>query len=316
MDNKALVTGGAGFIGSHLASRLLSRGFEVTVVDNLHSGKKENVPLATNFIKADLSQEGSFALLGDSPYDVVFHLAGQSSAALSFEDPYYDFRSHVVTTMLLMRWCMKTECRRFIYASSMAVYGDPAYLLIDEKHPLQPKSFYAAAKISAENYIRLYHALGVNSTILRLFNVYGPGQDLDNKMQGMLSIYLSYMLENSPVVVKGSKERFRDFVYIDDVIDAFILAYDSPVSHGKTYNVATGISTKVGDLIGELKASLGYRDYSVEYKEGTPGDQFGLVGDIKLIRKELHWEPKVSLREGISKTVSFEKIKRESSCRR
>jgi len=312
MSKRALVTGGAGFIGSHLALRLLSEGFKVTVMDNLHSGKEENVPKAAKFIKADLSNETSFTLLGNLDYDVVFHLAGQSSAALSFEDPFYDFRSHVFTTLILMQWCVKMGIKRFLYSSSMAVYGDPAYLPIDEKHPLGPKSFYAAAKISAETYIRFYQTLGINSTILRLFNVYGPGQNLENKMQGMLSIYLAYMLENKPVLVKGSKERFRDFVYVDDVVDAFIMAYNNPASFAKTYNIATGVSTKVKDLLEALKVALGHKDYPVEYIDNTPGDQFGLTGDNKRIKEELHWEPKVSLQEGILKTVNFEKAKRES----
>ncbi|MBL7129806.1 MAG: NAD-dependent epimerase/dehydratase family protein [Candidatus Omnitrophica bacterium] len=304
-----VVTGGAGFIGSHITSRLISEGYRVTILDNLSSGKEENIPRGADFIKIDLGEETAYTGLKNLSFDAIFHLAGQSSGEASFIDPHYDFRSHVISTFLLLDCCRKKMVSRFIYASSMSVYGDPDYLPVNEKHPLQPKTFYGAAKISAEAYVKLYQTLGINTTILRLFSVYGPGQNLENRMQGMASIYLSYMLEQVPVIVKGSRKRCRDFVYIDDVVDAWFASFDNSVTYGKVYNVGSGEKTRVADLLETLKISLGYKDYPIEYKEGTPGDQFGVVADITRIRQELKWNSKVNLQAGLNKMVEFERGK-------
>lgn len=304
-----VITGGAGFIGSNIASRLISEGHKVTILDNLYSGREENIPHRADFIKIDLGQEASYVSLKNITCDAVFHLAGQPSGEASFNDPLYDFRSHVMSTFWLLEWCRKKGIQRFLYASSMAVYGEPNYLPLDEVHPLQPKTFYAAAKISAEAYIKLYQTLGINTTVFRLFSVYGPGQNLDNKLQGMISIYLSYMLDTVPLPVKGSTERFRDFVYIDDVVDVWLESFDNPISYGKVYNVARGEKTKVEDLIEALKGCFGYHDYPIENEDGTPGDQFGVVADITKITQELKWKPKINLQTGLNRMVNFEKMR-------
>ena len=308
-----VVTGGAGFIGCHIASRLLSDGYKVTILDNLSTGKEENIPQGANFIKTDLGVESSYDLFKDITYDAVFHLAGQPSGEASFKDPIYDFRSHAMSTFWLLQWCRKMKISRFMYASSMSVYGDPNYLPVDEAHIHQPKTFYAAAKISAEAYIRLYQALGVNITIFRLFSVYGPGQNLDNKMQGMVSIYLSYFLEDKPVIVRGSSERFRDFIYIDDVVDVWLKSFENPVTYGKVYNIANGQKTKVKDLLDILKNLFGNKNYPVRYRNGTIGDQFGIVADIKRVTQDLGWRPRVKLQTGLKKMVEPEK--KRLSCR-
>src|SRR3989338_7901663 len=149
-----IVTGGAGFIGSHIVLRLITEGYRVTVLDNLSTGKEKNIPAKADFIKIDLGQESSYVSLKNIACSAVFHLAGQSSGEASFKDPFYDFHSHVVSTFCLLEWCKRKGIPRFLYASSMGVYGEPNYLPVDENHPLQPKSFYAAAKISAEAYVR------------------------------------------------------------------------------------------------------------------------------------------------------------------
>ncbi len=302
-----IVTGGAGFIGSHIARRLISEGYKVTVLDNLSTGKEENVPQDADFIKMDLGLEESYTYLENISCDAVFHLAGQSSGEASFKDPFYDLRSHVHSTFLLLRWCKENGIHRFIYASSMAIYGDPKNLPVDEEHSLQPKTFYSAAKIAAEAYVKLYQTMGIQTTIFRFFSIYGCGQNLENRAQGMVSIFLSYMLDNTKITVKGSKDRFRDFVYIDDLVDVLISSYNSPTTYGKIYNVSSGKKTTVEDLIEGLKVSFGYQDYPVEYKKGTPGDQFGVVGDNKCILQDLKWKPKITLQEGLNRMVNFEK---------
>jgi len=303
-----LVTGGAGFIGSYIANRLLSEGYKVAVADNLFTGKEKNVPQKAEFLKLNLGDRNSYKRLENLPCEAVFHLAGQSSGEMSFKDPLYDFNSHATSTFLLLDWCRRKSIKRFLYASSMATYGDPEYLPIDEDHPQRPKTFYAAAKIAAEAYVRLYETLGIDTTIFRLFSVYGPGQNLDNKFQGIVSIYLSCMLEDMPIIVKGSKDRFRDLVYITDVVDAWIAAFQNTKSYGKTYNIAGGVKTKIEDLITILKNAFGNDNYPVKYNEkGTPGDQFGVVGNIDRIKKDLGWKPRVKLAVGIKEMVEVEK---------
>jgi len=304
---KALVTGGAGFIGSALARALIADGWRVLIADNLTTGRESSIPKGTDFIKMDIGEGSSYKALENVDCDCVFHLAGQSSGEISFSDPLYDLKSHVMSTFWLLQWCKKKGVSRFIYASSMGVYGDPLYLPVNEQHPLQPKTFYAASKASAEAYIKLYQAMDIDTTIFRLFSVYGPGQNMDNKLQGIVSIYLSYMLEDIPITVKGSKDRFRDIIYIDDVIEAWMLSIQDPVTFGKTYNVATGVKTKVDGLIEALRKSFGKPDYPVEYKEGTPGDQFGVVGDNSLIKKELKWTPRTKLKIGLEKMIDSQK---------
>lgn len=310
MRNKKhiILTGGAGFIGTHIAHRFLREGYRVIVIDNLSTGKKENLPNDVDFLKFSIEKERDYDKLRHVRPDAVFHLAAQSSGEASFLNPHYDVSSHVIGTFLLLEWCRSKKIRRFIYSSSMSVYGAPRYLPVDEAHPLEPKTYYAAGKAAAENYINLYHnTFGMRTTIFRLFSVYGPGQNLDNKLQGMLSIYLSYLLEGVPIIVRGQDKRFRDFIYIDDLVQAWWMALRKPITFGKTYNVASGERTTVCRLLKLLQSACSVRDYPVRFKRGTPGDQFGIVGDIAALQSDLCWKPEVNIRVGIQRTVDSEK---------
>jgi UDP-glucose 4-epimerase len=300
-----IVTGGAGFIGSHIASRLISSGDRVVVLDNLSTGRADNIPSQAEFIEVDLGQDNACDCLKRINCDAIFHLAGQSSGEASFLNPRYDLRSHVVSTFNLLEWAKEKRVERFLYASSMSVYGDPLYWPVDVCHQLRPKTYYGAAKNSAEAYINFYGTRGINTTIFRMFSVYGPGQNLDNRMQGMVSIYFSYFLDRVPVVVKGAKARFRDFIYIDDVVDAWTGALYKESSFGKTYNLCSGIKTSVEELLNTMMASLNYDEYPISYTGGTPGDQFGMVGDNSLIKEDLGWTPRVKLADGLKKMVEL-----------
>jgi UDP-glucose 4-epimerase len=244
--------------------------------------------------------------LDSSEIDVVFHLAGQSSGEKSFDDPEYDLNSHVVGTFNILRWCHSNGIDRVLYASSMSIYGDPEYLPVDEDHPFDPKTYYAAGKISAEVYVELFDNLGMNTTIFRLFSVYGPGQNLENMKQGMVSIYLSFVLNGDELLVKGSMDRFRDFVYIDDVIDAWVEAAENSVTYGNTYNVCRNERVEVNELIHTILDCYGDPAYPVETAGGTPGDQFGIYGDASKLQNDIGWSPNISLAEGISKMVDAE----------
>jgi UDP-glucose 4-epimerase len=306
-----MVTGGAGFIGSHLATHLIRLGHQVTVLDDLSTGKLENIPPEAAFIRLDLGQRQEYGKIAPLRADAVFHLAGQSSGEASFADPWKDCRSHVLSTFWLLEWCRMKQVDRFIYASSMSTYGEPRYLPVDENHPQQPLTFYAAGKIAAEAYVKLYQTLGVNTTIFRLFSVYGPGQNLENQQQGMVSIYLSYLLADEPIVVKGSQDRFRDFIYIDDVVHAWLAAWENQASYGNIYNLASGAKTTVADLLTALKNAAGRPDFPVICEDNTPGDQHGVVGDNGRVSRDLHWRPKTDLPTGLSTMVEFEQRRRK-----
>lgn len=304
---KFLVTGGAGFIGSHTARRLVALGHEVTIVDNLSNGRLSNVPAGVEFIEADLSLEQTYKGLEHLEVDAVIHLAAQSSGALSFDDSILDMNSHVPASLHLLRWCLENGVRRFLFSSSTTTYGVPKYLPLDENHPQQPQTYYAAGKIAVEGYLRLFQTLGIDTTILRLPNVYGPGQNLENRDQGMISIYLSYMLENKPIIVKGSPDRFRDFIHVDDVVEGFICALNNPVSYGRTYNLGSGEKTTVQEILDALVQAFGVEDYPIIFKDGTPGDQFGVVCDVSLAAGELGWRAVVGLAEGLAGVVAAER---------
>jgi UDP-glucose 4-epimerase len=298
---KALVTGGAGFIGSHLSKRLLAENWQVCIIDNLSTGFKSNIPDGAEFIFLDISEDDFINNLPKMRFDAVFHLAAQSSGEISFDNPEYDLKTNCLSTLMLLDWCLKSKINRFIYTSSMSIYGDQEIQPVKEDAQPKPKSFYGVGKLASESYLSIYSKLGINATALRLFNVYGPGQNMENLRQGMVSIYMAYILRKDQILVKGSPDRYRDFVYIDDVIEAYMKCLDNPATFGKTYNVASGKKIYVRDLLhAELKAfEYNPLSYPIKYSGSTPGDTFGIFADIEAIKKDTSWEPMVSLSEGL-----------------
>ena len=302
-----LVTGGAGFIGSHLARRLVAQGLQVTVVDDLSNGFVANMPPQVDFIQADLTREETMDQLAGVPFEAVMHLAAQSSGDASFDAPLVDMRSHIHATLLLLRLCRDKGVGRFLYASSSTIYGGAPKMPVDEACPASPRSFYAAGKIGGEAYVNLFATLGLATTIFRMPNVYSPGQNLENKNQGMVSIYLAYLLEGRPIVVKGARERFRDFIHVADVARAWQAALAAPQAAGKTYNLGSGVSATVGEVVDLLRQACGSSDHPVTWAGGTRGDQTGMVLDITRIRNDLHLPPCLSLQAGIMDMVAQEK---------
>jgi UDP-glucose 4-epimerase len=302
---KAIVTGGAGFIGSHLVDKLLSEGWEVLVIDNLSSGYINNVSSKAEFQWIDLSDESAFMQLPVEKVDAVFHLASHVGQEISFENPFYDLKTNALSTLILLNWCKKYKVKKFIFASSVNVYGNAVQMPITESTPISTPSPYAVGKFASENLCSIYGAMGIDTSILRLFNVYGPRQDISNLKQGMMSIYMAYVNNKEPVLVRGSLERFRDFNYVDDVVDAFYRCLDDKAA-GKVYNVATGVKTVVDDLLKKIFYSFGYSDdYPVISGEPTTNDQFGFYGDSTLLQKDLNWKPRVDLDNGIKKMVDW-----------
>lgn len=307
-----LVTGAAGFIGSSIAHKLVSLGHRVTTIDNLSTGKRSVIPEGVELLEGDCGRAESMSLIADRSFDAIIHMAGQSSGEVSFDDPIYDLNTNTASTLLLLQHARRTGCRKFVYASSMSVYGDhPDDPCCTEEAATVPKSFYAVGKLASENYLRIFSDnFGIDCTALRFFNVYGVGQNLDNLRQGMASIFLAMAIRNRHVFVKGGKDRFRDFVYIDDVVDAVLKATEN--GHGfSLYNVSTCTPTTVECVIETIKSNLAF-DVSVEYGAGTPGDQHGIYGANSKIAKELNWRPEIDFKTGMKMMVDWALLKSNS----
>jgi UDP-glucose 4-epimerase len=305
---RAVVTGGAGFVGSHLVRRLLDRGDEVLAVDNLSSGNRANVPEGAEFVWLDLTDESATQVLPEDGADAVFHLASHVGQELSFERPVYDVKANFLSTTELLEWCRRTEVYKFVFASSMNVYGDPddPDRAVTEDDTVHPPSPYSVGKIASEHLCDVYSHFGITASSLRLFNVYGPLQDMTNLKQGMVSIFMSYVARGAPVEVRGSKDRFRDFISVHDVVDAFITCGDRDATG--VFNVSTGKRTHVWELLSALARAFGHDpdEYPIEYGEGTIRDQFGIYGDNSRLRG-LGWEPKVELEDGLREMADWVK---------
>ncbi len=310
-----LVTGAAGFIGAATARQLIAAGNRVVTVDNLSTGKGSNIPEKCIFIKGNDYDTAVLEELKNYQFEAIIHIAGQSSGEVSFENPVYDLQTNTQSTLMLLNLARAMNCKKFIYASSMSVYGDADIEFVKEETLPCPKSFYAVGKMASEHYMRIYSSFGICCTALRFFNVYGVGQNMSNLKQGMASIYLAMALKDKRILVKGSKERFRDFVYIDDVVEAVLKAEKRKMgSIFEIYNVSTGVKNTVEDVITEIRKNLPFA-VEVEYTEGTPGDQRGVYGDNSKIKKDLLWYPDYDFKTGISKMVEWALNDRKSEGR-
>jgi UDP-glucose 4-epimerase len=300
-----LVTGIAGFIGSALASALLKAGHEVLGLDNLTTGFRDNVPAGAIFYEGDC-QDGRMyeSVLPRRRFDAIFHIAGQSSGEISFDDPVYDLRTNTESTLRLIRYGLETGSTRLIYASSMSVYGSQPDNPVREDAPTAPLSFYGVGKLASEHYLRIYQAQGIRPTSLRLFNVYGPGQNMGNLRQGMVSIFMAMMVRDKHIHVKGNPNRYRDFVYIDDVVNAFLACLDHPASIGWNINIGGTGKVVVGDLVEKIRA-LPKNPPTVEYSGFTPGDMHGIHADISMAAKILGYDPEVFLEEGLDRMYAW-----------
>ncbi|AXJ01695.1 UDP-glucose 4-epimerase [Cyclonatronum proteinivorum] len=308
-----LVTGAAGFIGSQLAASLLEDGHTVITVDNLSTGFADAIPKGAVFIKGNCQDQSVIDRLYQWKFDAVYHIAGQSSGEVSYDDPVYDLQTNTQSTLQLLQMCVKTGCRKFIYASSMSVYGDveEAALPVNEDgiQPA-PKSFYGIGKLASEHYLRIFtQQYGIGTAALRLFNVYGPGQNLENLRQGMVSIFLAQALRYGNIHVKGSADRFRDFVYIDDVVRAFSATEKELIEAANmTLNICTGQKTTVGEIVTFIKEKA-EKEISVRFEGNTPGDQFGIYGRPGKAVRAIKWEPKVDFTEGMNKMIEWAKTR-------
>lgn len=299
---RILLTGGAGFIGSHLARRLLREGHEVDIIDNLSTGLRDNVPPGAELLELDVTERELAQRLPERSYGAVLHLAGQSAGEKSFDDPLYDFDANARSTLLLAEWARGRGVSHFLHASSMGVYGQPTRLPVAEDEPTRPLSFYGQSKLAAEGALAVCGQLGLRCVSVRMFSVYGPGQNLADLRQGMVSIFLAYLLRGEPIPVKGSLERVRDFVYIEDAVEGWMRLLHSPLQG--PVNLGTGLPTSVAELIEQLREATGSR-LGASSSGSTPGDQFAVFADTARLERELGWKPAITLREGLARMVAW-----------
>jgi UDP-glucose 4-epimerase len=293
-----LITGGAGFIGSAMALRLLQENHEVHIID-----LEERIELVrdrlnrASFHCGNISDKDSFSTLPKGDYEVAFHMAAQTSARVSEESPDLDIDSNVKGTYYFCKWARKSKPRRAVFTSSMAVYGSHGDN-IDENTARRPVSVYGITKKTGEDLFRILSEDGINTTVYRLFNVYGPGQDFTNMQQGMLSIFMTQALTSDAIRVTGSLNRYRDFVYIDDVLNA-LLINDNRMGSG-VINVGSGTPTSVNELcniiINKTKSING--QVPIIEIASHRGDVFGNFSNSEKLLS-LGWQPTTGLDKGI-----------------
>jgi UDP-glucose 4-epimerase len=297
---KILVTGGAGFIGSWVAEAYIKEGHEVLVLDDLSTGKAENVPEGARFVKCDIRDEdavrGAFA--GFRP-DVVNHHAAQIDVRKSVEDPAFDASVNIIGTIRLLESSVRSGVKKFIFASTGgAIYGEPPNIPADEKTPPMPISPYGTSKYAVEKYLEYYRYIySLDYVALRYANVYGPRQNPHGEA-GVVAIFCSRILSGETCTVFGDGSQTRDYVFAGDVASANLCALGSPSG---SYNIGTQIETSVNGLITELEAASGI-DFPVKHAEARAGEVGRISLDVRLAGKVLGWAPSVFLAKGIKNT--------------
>lgn len=311
----ALVTGGAGFVGSHIASALLAEGARVRVLDDLSTGHRENIDEIggdVDFIQGSVADEG---LLGKAleGVELVFHEAAIPSVPRSVKVPQQTHVASVDGTFSLLLAARDQRVRRVIYAASSSAYGDQPTLPKSEQMSPDPLSPYAVAKLVGEYYCRVFtRVYGLETVSLRYFNVFGPRQDPGSQYSGVVSRFISSLLSGERPVIYGDGEQSRDFTYIDNVVGANLKAAEASGASGKVINVANGMRITLNQLLAELKDLTGKHDVEAEYLEPRVGDVRHSLADISMARELLGYESKVDLREGLQRTIDWWKSSRFS----
>jgi UDP-glucose 4-epimerase len=299
---RAIVTGGAGFIGSNIVDELIALNHDVFIIDNLSTGNFSNINSQAKFYQIDINSPKLSKVFEEIKPDVVFHLAAQVNVGKSIEDPINDEEINIRGTLNLLENCRLHNVKRIIYSSSAAVYGIPNNLPINEEHFVNPISFYGISKLVPEMYIKTYSSLyGLKYAILRYSNVYGPRQDHRGE-GGVISIFLNKVINRENLKVFGDGGQTRDFIYVNDVVSANIAVMDSETSG--TFNISTRESIRINDLI-LIMTSLNHYQNEVVYEQHRSGDIVHSCLDNNLAISSFKWTPKFSMEKGIKETFDY-----------
>jgi UDP-glucose 4-epimerase len=308
---KVLVTGGAGFIGSHVADLFVANGFEVAVVDNLSTGKRENVPAKARFCEIGVNSPEFADLVRDGAFDVIAHLAGQMDVRKSVADPVFDATTNILGTLNLMESLRQSQTKaRVIFTSTGGVlYGEFNTPPNVESYSKDPESPYAIAKLSTEYYLAYYGRVhDMDSISVRLGNVYGPRQDPHGEA-GVVAIFCGRILEKRPLTIFGNGLQTRDYVYVGDVARAIYLAATKPLLEkgrldARAFNIGTGVGTSVLGIAKLLQAAA-RTVVPLDFAPRRPGEQQESFVDVKKAREVLGWAPEVDLPDGLAKTYAW-----------
>jgi len=310
---KILVTGGAGFIASNLVDNLISQGHDVVIIDNLVTGKKENINPKATFFKEDIcNADGLDKIFSEEKPDIVNHHAAQVDLRRSVKEPLYDAQINILGSLNLINLSSKYNVKKFVYASTGgAVYGEPRYLPVDEKHPIDPQSQYGVSKHTVEHYLFVFKQTNnLDYAVLRYPNVYGPRQDPHGEA-GVVAIFTEQMLDGKQPTIFGDGTKTRDYVYVDDIITANInVMFKSISSQDEIYNIGWGKEIKDIEIFESVRDALGL-DVKPVFDEKRPGEIDRICIDNTKAGKGLDWSPKVKLQEGIKLTTNFYKERRQ-----
>ena len=315
-NKNVLVTGGLGFIGSNLAIKLVELGANVTIIDSMipeYGGNVENIEAVKESVTinySDIRDKFSIKYLIKGK-DYLFNLAGQTSHVDSMINPFQDLEINAKSQLSILEACRKYNSKiKIVFASTRQLYGKPQYLPVDEAHPIVPVDINGINKMSGESYHLLYNNVyGINACVLRLTNTYGPRLRIKDARQTFLGIWIRMLLENRRFLIFGDGEQIRDYNYVDDVLDAFLLAAISDNSNGKVYNLGEHNPISLNTTASILVEEFGQGSYKrVPYPEERKMIDIGdFYGDFSKIEKDLGWRPKTSFHEGIRKTLEYYK---------
>jgi UDP-glucose 4-epimerase len=303
---KVLVTGGAGFIASHIVDAYLTAGHKVVIVDNLTTGQETNINPKAQFYKLDIRDQELLEIIRKEEIEIVSHQAAQVDIRRSVLDPVYDASVNILGSINLLEACIKTGVKHFIFASTGgAIYGEQSYFPADETHPLNPMSPYGITKLTLEKYLYYYsNTYNLTYTALRYGNVYGPRQNPKGEA-GVVAIFCEQMLAGKTPIINGDGKQTRDYIYVGDVVKANLLALENyQTVFNQAFNVGTGIETDVIAIFKTLQNEL-KTNYEQTHAVAKAGEQRRSVLNINKAKEKLGWQPTVDLKTGFHKTVKF-----------
>jgi len=300
---KVLVTGGAGFIGSHIVDALIEQGHQVVVVDNLATGFSENINPSARFYEVNICDKELADIFEQERPEIVSHQAAQMVVARSVTEPIFDAQENILGSLNVILNCVRFGVKKIIYASSgRAVYGEPQYLPVDEKHPINPVSQYGISKHTVEHYLHLYGLqYGLNYVVLRYPNVYGLRQNPDGEA-GVVAIFASQMLKGEQPTIYGSGDKTRDYTHVSDVVAANLLAMEQ--GDNDIYNIGTGVETSDKEMFDTLAKMFGYSE-NPRYAPVRPGEIYRICLDASKAQREMGWQARLSLKEGLLQTIGY-----------